>query len=53
MVGDFPYTFSLKLFKHVTYIGATVDNLGVDEGGPLGCVEHLVDLLAPGRLPER
>ena len=37
----------------ITYIGATVDKLRVDEGGPLGGVEHLVDLLAPGRLPER
>ena len=37
----------------ITFIGATVDKLGFDEGGPLGGVEHLVDLLAPGRLPER
>ena len=37
----------------ITSIGATVDKLGVDEGGPLGGVERLVDLLAPGRLPER
>ena len=37
----------------ITFIGATVDKLGVNEGGPLGDVELLVDLLAPGRLPER
>ena len=37
----------------VTLFGATVDKLGVDEGGPLGGVVHLVDLLAPGRLTER
>ena len=36
----------------ITFIGVTVDKLRVDEGGPLGGVDHLVDLLAPGRLPE-
>ena len=37
----------------IIFIGATVNKHGVDEGGPLCDVEHLVDLLAPGRLPER
>ena len=36
----------------ITFIGATVDKLRVNEGGPLGGVDHLVDLLAHGRLPE-
>ena len=43
MVGGFPRTFSLKFYKHgkeQRSIGATVDKLGVDEGG----VEHLVFL---------
>ena len=36
----------------IIFIGATVNEHGVDEGGPLSGVEHLVDLMAPGRHPE-